>query len=141
MARNLLGQVIPKDRAAQQLEAAVPRYGLNKGEMDSYKKLCDTDNALIKQLMAEANLPEFTAGGYKATRSVAEKESFDEVALIAKLKKLKIKGVIKKREYVDMDALENAIYHGQVNAASLADCQIKNEVITLRIKAVKRQEA
>lgn len=140
MARNLLGQEIPKQSVEQQLTAVVPRYGTNKGEMDSYKKLCDADNALIKELMAQAQLPEFTAGGFKATRIVTEKESFDEVALIAALKKLKIKGVIKKKEYVDMDALENAIYHGQVDAASLASCQVKNEVVTLRIKAVKTKE-
>jgi hypothetical protein len=141
MAKNLLGQEIPKQSVEQQLTAVVPRYGSNKVELDSYKKLCDADNALIKELMGQASLPEFTAGGYKATRSVTEKESFDEVLLLAKLKKLKVKGVVKKKEYVDMDALENAIYHGQVDAATLADCQVKNEVVTLRIKAVKGKEA
>ena len=141
MAKNLLGQEIPKQSVEQQLTTVVPRYGSNKGEMDSYKKLCDADNALIKELMGQASLNEFTAGGFKATRSVTEKESFEEEALIALLKKLKIKGVIKKKEYVDMDALENAIYHGQVDAASLAACQVKNEVVTLRIKAVKSKEA
>ena len=140
MARNLLGKAIPKQTVEQQLTTVVPRYGSNKSEMDSYKKLCDGDNTLIKQLMAEAALSEFEAGGFKASRSVTEKESFDEVALIAALKKLKIKGVIKKKEYVDMDALENAIYNGKIDAALLAGCQTKKEVVTLRVTKLKRKE-
>lgn len=140
MAKNLLGQEIPKASVEDQLAKVVPVYALNKGEMDSYKKLCDTDNALIKQLMAEGKLTEFTAGGYTATISVAEKESFDETLLIATLKELKAKGIIKKREYVDMDALENAIYHGKLDAAALAPCQVKSETITLRVKAVKAKK-
>ena len=53
---------------------------------------------------------------------------------------MKIRGVVKKKEYVDMDALENAIYNGKINAAELASCQTKKEVVTLKVTKLKRKE-
>lgn len=140
MAKTLFGTEVNNTSVEAQLEKVVPQYGRNKAEMDTVKKLCDADNVLIKQLMLGSKLPEFEAGGYKVTCSVTEKESFDETQLIAMLKKLKLKDVVKKREYVDMDALEDAIYHGKVDAATLAPCQVKTEVVTLRVKTVKKAD-
>mgnify|MGYP000930056178 FL=1 len=108
--------------------------------MDSYKKLVDRDNKEIKSIMLGAEMGEFVVDDIKASCSVSVREDFVEEALIAKLKEMKIRGVIKKKEYVDMDALENAIYNGKVDAASLADCQTKKEVVTLRVSKLKRKE-
>lgn len=123
----------------QKLEELITHYHLNKVEADSYKKIVDKDNAAIKAIMLEENIPEvITADGLKATCSISYKESFVEDALIAKIKELGVDGVIKQKEYVDMEALENAIYHGQLNAAELAPCQEKKEVVTLRVSKVKK---
>ena len=121
------------------LQDLITRYYHNKTEADSYKKIAEKDNAAIKELMLEANLPEvITPDGLKATCSISEKESFVEDALIDKIKSLGVTGIIKKKEYVDMEALENAIYHGQLNAAELASCQEKKQVITLRVTKLKK---
>lgn len=122
----------------QTLEELITHYYLNKTEADSYKKIADKDNAAIKEIMLKEELPEMvTSDGIKATCSISEKESFVEDALIEKIKSLGVKGIVKKKEYVDMEALENAIYNGTLNAAELASCQEKKQVVTLRVSRAK----
>lgn len=133
-----LGVPSKEKRAEERLTELLPIYHTQKSEMDSIKKVVDKENAEIKTLMRESNLPEFVAGDIKATCSVSERQDFIEEALIEKLKDMKVRGIIKKKEYVDMDALENAIYHGKVDAAALASCQTIKEVVTLRVSKVKK---
>ena len=93
---------------------------------------------------------EFTAGGFVAKYSVAVSESFDEDKLLAKIEKMNFTsangstiavgsglGVIKMKPTIDMEALENAIYNGYVNAADLADCKVVKETPKLTIKEAK----
>ena len=136
------------------LSQLVERYGNLKTEMDSYKKQVEADNAEIKKIMKDSGIDSFTAGGYTASYSVAVSENFDEDKLIAKLEHLTYQdpnsgatvcvgsglGIIKMRPYVDMEALENAIYNGNVNAADLADCKVRKETPKLTIKKEKKSE-
>ena len=122
----------------ERLSELLPVYQANKSEMDSYKKLVDKDNKEIKTIMLDSKLDEFIVDDIKATCSVSERQDFIEEALIEKLKDMKMRGIIKKKEYVDMDALENAIYNGKVDAAALASCQTTKEVVTLRVSKVKK---
>jgi len=132
-------EVLAKEkRAKERLTELLPIYYTQKSEMDSIKKVVDEENTEIKALMRESNLSEFVAGDIKATCSVSERQDFIEEALIAKLKEMKVPGIVKKKEYVDMDALENAIYNGKIDAAALADCQTKKEVVTLRVSKIKK---
>jgi hypothetical protein len=124
----------------EKLSQLLPVYEANKSKMDSYKKLVDKDNKEIKSIMLGAGLREFVVDDIKASCSVSEREDFIEEALIAKLKEMKVRGIVKKKEYVDMDALENAIYNGKIDAAVLADCQTKKEVVTLKVTKLKRKE-
>lgn len=134
------------------LSQLVERYGNLKAEMDGYKKQVDADNAEIKKIMSSSGIDKFTAGGFTAKYSVAVSENFDEDKLIAKLEKLTYRhpdtaaavavgsglGVIKMKPYVDMEALENAIYNGYVNAADLADCKVRKETPRLTISKEKK---
>ena len=140
MARKQISLVEDVRTPEEKLSQLLPVYEANKSKMDSYKKLVDKDNKEIKSIMLGAGLKEFIAGNIKATCSVSEREDFIEEALIAKLKEMKVPGVVKKKEYVDMDALENAIYNGKIDAAALANCQTKKEVVTLRVTKLKRKE-
>jgi len=140
MARKQLSLIEDVRTPEEKLSDLLPVYEANKSEMDSYKKLIDRDNKEIKSIMLGAEMGEFVVDDIKASCSVSVREDFVEEALIAKLKEMKIRGVVKKKEYVDMDALENAIYNGKVDAASLADCQTKKEVVTLRVSKLKRKE-
>lgn len=117
----------------EKLNQIIPSYQKNKYEMDYFKKLADIDNSEIKDLMKQGGYTEFAVGDVKAVLSVSERVDFNEPALIEVLKEMKVKGIIKKKEYVDSDALENAIYHGKIDAAVLAGCQTIKEVTSLRI--------
>jgi hypothetical protein len=138
MARKQISLVEDARTPEEKLSQLLPVYEANKSEMDSYKKLVDKDNKEIKSIMLEAGLREFVVDDIKATCSVSERQDFIEEALIAKLKEMKVPGIVKKKEYVDMDALENAIYNGKIDAAALANCQTKKEVVTLRVSKIKK---
>jgi hypothetical protein len=140
MARKQISLVEDVRTPEEKLSQLLPIYEANKSKMDSYKKLVDKDNKEIKTIMLGAGLREFVVDDIKASCSVSEREDFIEEALIAKLKEMKVPGIVKKKEYVDMDALENAIYNGKIDAAALADCQTKKEVVTLRVTKLKRKE-
>ncbi len=140
MTRKRISLVEDNRTAEEKLEQLIPHYQLNKSEMDSYKKIVDKDNKEIKEIMLSSQLSEFIVGDIKATCSVSERENFIEEALIEKLKDMKVDGVIKMKEYIDMDALENAIYNGELNAAELASCQTKKEVVTLRVTKIKEEK-
>ena len=54
------------------------------------------------------------------------------------LKSLGIPDVVKTKEYVDMEALESAIYHNQVDAKALAPFKEDHYINTLRVTKPKR---
>lgn len=120
------------------LKELIPLYKQNKMDADSYEKLAKKYNTEIKTIMLDNKLTEATDGDTKISCVVSQRQEFVEELLISTLKKLKIKGVVKKKEYVDMDALEDAIYNGLLNAAQLAPCQVTKEVVTLRMSNIKK---
>lgn len=123
---------------AKNLMELIPAYEKSKSIMDFYKKDSEELGNKIKNIMVAEKLENYTVGNLKASVKVSERNSFNEEALIAKLKELKIRGIIKKKEYVDMDALESAIYHEKINPLELANCQIKKEIISLRLSTIKK---
>lgn len=117
------------------LQELIPAYAENKSEMDSYKKLVNRDNALIKELMQEQKITETEVDGWQAKITTKKSESFNEENLIedfecldhseddghiynenkkyfrTKLFNLLQKNkVIKTRKYIDFDALESVLY-------------------------------
>lgn len=126
------------------LEELVERYGKLKSEMDSYKSQVDADNKEIKKIMSETGKSVCNAGGYTAKYSISVSEDFDEAKLIKALtsklydgKSAYDLGIIKHKEYVDMEALEDAIYNGKLNAAELANCKTRKETARLTISKKK----
>lgn len=124
----------------EQLKELIPQYAFNKGELDSYKKLCDKDNALIKALMQEDNLNEFDTDTYTAKISVQQRQSIDEDKLLDIVKDMDRPDLIKTKEYVDMDLLEKAIYNEEINANDLSTCMNTKEVVTLKVMVRKEKE-
>lgn len=138
---------------AESLQELVARYGNLKGEMDSYKKQVEADNKAIKSRMAELCITEYESGGYVAKYSVSVSDDFDEGKLLDKLSSITYKdesganvlvgtglGIIKLKPYVDMSALEDAIYNGKINAAELASCRVRKETPRLTISKVKEKK-
>ena len=143
---NLSDEANYPDIGGETLDELIPQYYENKQELDSYKKICDSANAKIKDLMLEAGETEHSTDDFVAKRIVVEKESISEEKLMAVLRKHHITDVIKTKEYVDMDALEDYLYKNVVSAdfaTDLANCKTVTEVVQLRVtrkKAKKKSE-
>lgn len=132
------------------LDKLIPRYALNKKELDSYESICKKENAEIKKLMLDGNIPEHTAGGFVAKCTTSERESINEAKLLEILKEdwvARNKHIqcpyIKTKEYVDMDALETALYNAEIPeevVLKMDTCREVKEVTTLRVTVAKQKK-
>ena len=131
------------------LDDLILRYANNKAEFDSYKKLCDTDNAKIKELMLAEDISERQVEGYKATCTVSQRETMKEDILISMFTSVpefielaEEYNIVKQKPYVDFDALEKVIYDGKLSNEQLLELDKAKEskdVVTLRISKVKNK--
>lgn len=131
------------------LDDIILRYANNKAEFDSYKKLCDTDNAKIKELMLAEDISERQVEGYKATCTVSQRETMKEDILISMFTSVPAfialaeeYNIVKQKPYVDFDALEKVIYDGKLSNEQLLELDKAKEskdVVTLRISKVKNK--
>ena len=118
----------------------MPQYASMKADADKFKKAAEDLNKNIKQVMTDNNLDKYSASGFTVTKVVTNKESMNEQKLLQVAKKYNIPA-IKTVEVIDMDALENFLYHTDVSdeiMEDLAKCKSKTEVIQLRIKEEKK---
>ena len=122
------------------LDELIPQYASNKNELDAYKKLCDKENAEIKSIMKDLALQKYEAGEYKATYTISKRETMDEEILLEIAHQFGIPEIVKTKEYIDFDALENAIYNGKISPEILTEmdrARSVKEVVTLRISKKK----
>lgn len=127
----------------QDLDTLIPQYAANKAEMDDYKKICDRENAEIKSIMKDFVVSSYEASGYKATYSVSERTSMNEEMLLDIAHNYNISGIVKTKEYIDYDALEKAIYDGEISEDVLLEmdkAKTVKEVVTLRVSKVKQKK-
>jgi hypothetical protein len=129
----------------QKLEELIPQYALNKTEADSYKKLCEKQNAEIKILMANGKHSKYEVGDYTASVSVSERQTINENYIIPILQQfqekyeadtLELLGIVKFVPSIDYDALERAIYKGKLPQEILMEIDKATErkkVETLRV--------
>lgn len=121
----------------------IDSYIANKGEADRYGKLAKSENEEIKRRMNDDGIDycEGTSGAVKI--SVQTKETFREEELIAFLKEVGAsRGIVKKKEYIDFDALESAIYHSKISEDTVREMdrfKDKQEIVKLLIS--KKKEA
>ena len=127
------------------LNELVSSYATAKRELDEVKAECDVLNKKLKETMAENDITEFSADGYKVKYIVSEKETMNEAQLL-ELMQTKYKEsaeafeLIKVRPYVDIDAVEKETYNGNIPQELLKDmggCVETKEVITLRLSKEK----
>ena len=136
------------------LDELIPTYAENKAMLDDYKKICDSENKQIKELMEEGT---YEAGGYKATKSVSTRDDIKEDKILAKLSDdmrecFKVNNIIKTKEYIDMDNLESLLYSlnnkRDIESKKIKDelielldsCTERKDVVTLRISKVKEKK-
>lgn len=146
-----------KKDVKQRLDEIIPVHAENKAMLEDYKKICDEENAEIKSLMLNHNLDNYTIGEYTAKTTTVTRKTLDEERLLNVFNSdsdvrsvLLSKGIIKTREYVDIDALEGYLYElgndvkftdAKTKLLNLLDsCMNRKEVVTLRIIKAKEKK-
>lgn len=132
----------------KKLENLIPQYADNKSELDYFKKICDAENYQIKKLMTELNLDDYCTEKYKVTKSVQNRQKLNEDILLdmflnnGVLKETATKyNIVKTKSYVDMDALEKAIYNEGFSNDELLllnKAMESKEIVSLRISKIKQ---
>ena len=99
--------------------------------IDNTKKALNT---MIKTMMADFGITKFVSdSNVSISMSSRPNITFDEDKLLALCKSLNIEGLVKTKEYVDMDVLESVIYHDSTIKSKLKEVQIvKPDVVTLK---------
>ena len=132
------------ERNEELLKSYCEAYIKDKASLDDLKKLVDAENVNIKTLMQELDCTECEANGKIVTMSVETRVTPDEEKMIKCLKKLAPNTqCIKMREYIDMDVLENEIYHGELDTEALQalnECNQKKDIIKLTLKKAKAKK-
>lgn len=132
------------------LDDIVADYGKLDEQAKLLKKEVDTEKDLIKSMMCESNLTEYTAGGFTVKYSVSERTTVDEVKMLNVLKQDWVERFgsmecpyIKTIEVIDEDALESALYKGDIPEnvmAELNNCQEVTEVVKLTCGRQKKKK-
>lgn len=121
------------------LHEMINKYGILNKEANRVKREADSFNKAIKTEMKQQNLDEVSTGTWTAKFQVRKSESLDEEKVIEILKRNNIKGIIKRKEYVDESLLENAIYSGKLSQSILneiSNCKVVKETVALTIKEI-----
>lgn len=127
----------------EKLKQFATEYVRDKAELDALKKRVDSTNTNIKQLMELLNQDYVELDdGSKVCYGVTRRESLDEEKLLVQLKMYAPDTqAIQTKEYVDMDILENEIYHDKLSdeaMQALDTCRNVKEVPTITIKKAKK---
>lgn len=127
----------------EKLKELVPLFAHNKRQADDYKKIAEKYNKEIKDIMSEADLNEFTESGITVKRIESVQESFDEQMLIEILKKYGAEHhIVKTKEYVDFDTLENFIYNDLIPKEAIFEmdkARKTKKVVSLRLSHKKEK--
>ena len=140
MRRNLNGVETP----GSELNQLVPEFGKRNDALKIEKKELDIISTRIKDIMSMMVDARYTAGGYQAQYIVKNQSHMDEDALLKVLQKYRdlcdSLGLIKTKEYVDMEALESALYHDKFAdeiVDEISSCKVTKEIPSLTVKKVK----
>lgn len=142
----MAGKKLTKKVEAE-LKQYVNEYSEKKSVYDEEKKVIDKLNGSIKELMTEYELSEYEGDNVTVTCTVSDTEKMNEDMLLEVIKTKIWAGngsmqcpFIKTVEQVDFDALEKAIYNGDLSKEQLLEigkCKEVKSTTTLRIKKKK----
>jgi phage host-nuclease inhibitor protein Gam len=118
------------------LDEAAKKYYETNTQNKSLEATKGVYNKMLKELFEEYGLKKYVASdGTKVSITTTNKPVFNEEKLLEYIKSTGVEGIVKTKEYVDMEALENAIYHGTINASTLAP--FKEDKITTTLRCSK----
>ena len=148
MNKNTTSSYEEMEELEEELETLIPTYGSLDFELKNIKKKADGFKERIKTIVKSLGVKTYRAEDYEITYTEAERVSFKEDKLLIRLKEIvankdlkEFEGLIKTKEYVDMDVLENLLYHNKFDEAeisSISSCQEIKDIPTLKVKKVKK---
>ena len=138
MSKQKLEEVVLTDDIKAVLDEAAKKYYETNTQYKSLEATKNVYNKMLKELFEEYGLDKYVASdGTKVSVSTTNKPVFNEDKLLDYIKSTGVEGVVKTKEYVDMEALENAIYHGTIDASALAP--FKEDKITTTLRCTRPQ--
>lgn len=128
------------------LDSLVARYGQTDAQIKALKKANDIDKEQLTTTLAKMGENKWTAGGFTVQRVESNRETLNEEKLLALMQLHKemaeLHGILKIKAYVDMDALESAIYTGKIPQDVLQEldqCRETKVVVSLRCSKAKEK--
>ena len=120
----------------RRLDDVCSQYYKNNQSYKSSKSANDVCGDNVKELFKEYGINKFvTADGIRISITNTTKTSFCEEQLIPFLKECGLDSCVETREFVNIDALEDALYHGQLDPSKLAP--FKEDKIVTRLNCTK----
>lgn len=130
----------------EKLSNLILEYQETNSRKNKLNKVVNELNNQIKSIFLERQISEFPTADSQFIATVTTKEDteFNEAKAIeilkANLTEEELKSVVKTKEYIDDDALENLIYNKQFDATLLAECTSKGKVThILRVSKNKKE--
>ena len=126
------------------LSKAIDLYKENKDLENKLKKSNTEAGNLIKQYFNEKGITSASSEKYTATVTTTTKSTLNEELAIEIIKEnlggALLRSVIKKKEYIDEDALEKLVYNGDFDITKLKKAKIDTTTQTLRITKKKEDK-
>ena len=126
------------------LGKAIDLYKENKDLENKLKKSNTEAGNLIKQYFNEKGISSASSEKYTATVTTTTKSTLNEELAIEIIKEnlggALLRSVIKKKEYIDEDALEKLVYNGDFDITKLEKAKIDTTTQTLRIAKKKEDK-
>lgn len=126
------------------LSKAIDLYKENKDLENKLKKTNTEAGNVIKNYFLEKGITSASSEKYTATVTTTIKSTLNEELAIEIIKEnlggALLRSVIKKKEYIDEDALEKLVYNGDFDIAKLEKAKIDTTTQTLRITKKKEDK-
>ena len=123
------------DTLVKSYTQAIEEYNVSEAKKNAF-------NLSIKETLKDYGITKYlSSNGFSIGISTRQNIKWNENALLYYCKTLNIDGLVKTKEYVDMDILEAAIYNNKIDVSSLKKFQIvKPDVVTLTCKESKKKQ-
>ena len=130
---GLTGTGLIDTAAYNSLTKEVLEYYNIDQQKKSISDLANTKKQEIIDLMKSLSMDELKVNGVKCTLSTRTNKSIDQEKLLKYCKKLKIKGLVKRVEVVDLDVLENLTYTRQIDPKDIDQFTTKSITESVRL--------
>ena len=139
MSKPVIEEVLLTDSEKETLELLASQYDEAVSEYNASEAKKKALNGILKNTMADFGVTKFTSSsGISLSVSTTPNVSYDEDVLLRIIKKLGVPGIIKTKEYVDIEAMESALYHNTIQKDDIKEgIIVKPDTIKLNCRKKK----